>query len=78
MQPRALRILTIKSLDGLRGFAVLLVLLSHMSLVGINLVPGLDFAGIGKAGVYLFFVLSAFLLTWQSLEAEPFPPPLIG
>ena len=62
--------MTIKSLDGLRGLAVLLVLLSHMSLVGINLLPGLDFSGIGKAGVYLFFVLSAFLLTWQALEAD--------
>jgi peptidoglycan/LPS O-acetylase OafA/YrhL len=67
--------LTIKSLDGLRGFAVLLVLLSHMSLVGINLLPGLDFSGIGKAGVYLFFVLSAFLLTWQALEADQRPSP---
>jgi len=63
-------ILTIKSLDGLRGLAVLLVLLSHMSLVGIHLLPGLDFSGMGKAGVYLFFVLSAFLLTWQALEAH--------
>ncbi len=63
-------ILTIKSLDGLRGLAVLLVLLSHMSLVGINLLPGLDFSGMGKSGVYLFFVLSAFLLTWQALEAD--------
>ena len=67
--------MTIKSLDGLRGLAVLLVLLSHMSLVGINLLPGLDFSGIGKAGVYLFFVLSAFLLTWQALDAGPLRPP---
>jgi len=59
--------LTIKSLDGLRGLAVLLVLLSHMSLAGIDLMPGLDFSGAGKSGVYLFFVLSAFLLTWQAL-----------
>ncbi|MFP6802564.1 MAG: acyltransferase [Pseudomonadales bacterium] len=67
--------MTIKSLDGLRGLAVLLVLLSHMSLVGMNLLPGLDFSGIGKAGVYLFFVLSAFLLTWQALEADQRPSP---
>lgn len=60
--------MTIKSLDGLRGMAVLLVLLSHMSLAGIHLLPGLDFSGAGKSGVYLFFVLSAFLLTWQALD----------
>jgi len=59
--------LTIRSLDGIRGFAVLLVLLSHMSLAGINLFPFMDFSGAGKAGVYLFFALSAFLLTWQAL-----------
>lgn len=59
--------MTIKSLDGLRGFAVLLVLLSHMSLGGMNLLPILDFSGVGKAGVYLFFALSAFLLTWQAI-----------
>ena len=61
--------LTIKSLDGLRGLAVLLVLLSHMSIAQIHLLPVLDFSGLGKAGVYLFFSLSAFLLTWQALEA---------
>ncbi len=49
-----------------------------MSLVGMNLLPGLDFSGIGKAGVYLFFVLSAFLLTWQALDAGPLRAPLIG
>ena len=62
--------MTIRALDGLRGLAVLLVLLSHMSLHGINLIATLDFSGIGKAGVYLFFALSAFLLTWQALQLE--------
>ena len=61
--------MTIKSLDGLRGLAVLLVLLSHMSNAQMHLLPFLDFSGLGKAGVYLFFSLSAFLLTWQALEA---------
>ena len=55
------------ALDGLRGIAVLTVVLSHLSLMRMN--PFLiDFAGIGKCGVYLFFVLSAFLLTYQFFE----------
>ena len=55
------------TLDGLRGIAVLTVVLSHLSLLHLN--PFLiDFAGIGKCGVYLFFVLSAFLLTYQFFE----------
>lgn len=53
----------IDSLDGLRGIAVLFVLFSHLSRNGMDLVPGLSFNGIGKYGVYLFFVLSAFLLS---------------
>lgn len=51
------------SLDGLRGFAVLIVFLSHTSNAGMYLVPFANFAGIGKSGVFLFFVLSSFLLT---------------
>ena len=55
------------TLDGLRGIAVLTVVLSHLSLLDLN--PFLiNFAGIGKCGVYLFFVLSAFLLTYQFFE----------
>ena len=54
-------------LDGLRGLAVLLVLLSHASNAGHDLVPGLDGRGVGRAGVFLFFVLSSFLLTSQVL-----------
>lgn len=55
------------ALDGLRGIAVLTVVLSHLSLLHLN--PFLiDFSGIGKCGVYLFFVLSAFLLTYQFFE----------
>jgi len=55
----------IAGLDGLRGLAALLVLLNHMSLNGLFLLPGLDFIGLGKPAVYLFFNLSAFLLTSQ-------------
>ena len=62
--------MTIRALDGLRGLAVLLVLLSHMSLHRINLIEPLDFSGIGKSGVFLFFALSAFLLTWQALQFD--------
>ena len=54
-------------LDGLRGVAVLLVLLSHSSNAGHDLLPGLDASGVGRAGVFLFFVLSSFLLTGQVL-----------
>ncbi len=58
----------IDAVDGLRGLAVLLVFLSHTSNQGFFLLPFLNFAGIGKEGVYLFFLLSAFLLTLPFLE----------
>lgn len=53
----------IDALDGLRGLAVMMVFLSHTSNIGIYLIPFADFSGIGKGGVFLFFVLSSFLLT---------------
>jgi peptidoglycan/LPS O-acetylase OafA/YrhL len=56
------------SLDGLRGFAVLLVFLAHASYANLLLAPGIHFIGNGRAGVYLFFVLSAFLLTYPFLH----------
>ena len=55
--------LQVDALDGLRGLAVLLVLISHVDHAHLTLLPGLHFAGGGKTGVFLFFVLSAFLLT---------------
>jgi peptidoglycan/LPS O-acetylase OafA/YrhL len=58
----------IPGLDGLRGIAALIVVLSHTSIRKMYLAPGLDFGGIGKSGVYLFFVLSVMLLTSQMLE----------
>jgi peptidoglycan/LPS O-acetylase OafA/YrhL len=57
-------------LDGLRGFALLLVLASHLGLSGAHLVPGLDFSGSGKTGVWLFFALSSFLLMQQLLSLD--------
>lgn len=56
------------ALDGLRGLAVGIVLLSHLANAGLPVLPGLSLSGIGKSGVYLFFVLSAFLLTRLLLQ----------
>ena len=58
------------ALDGLRGLAVLVVIGSHLSNVGMLPRPGLS--GTGKSGVYLFFVLSAYLLT-RILLQRPLP-----
>jgi peptidoglycan/LPS O-acetylase OafA/YrhL len=54
----------IDALDGVRGLAVLLVFFSHCSNKGVSLVSNWDFSGIGKSGVWLFFLLSSFLLTY--------------
>jgi len=56
------------ALDGLRGLAVLFVIASHLSLAGMDIIPGLSLAGIGKVGVWLFFTLSSFLLTSQFIS----------
>lgn len=58
------------ALDGLRGIALLLVVFSHASLIGIHIVPGVDMSGTGKTGVWLFFVLSSFLLMHQFLVLD--------
>lgn len=58
------------ALDGLRGIALLLVVFSHASLIGIHMVPGIDMSGTGKTGVWLFFVLSSFLLMHQFLQLD--------
>lgn len=57
-------------LTGLRGFAVLIVLFAHSSNRGFFIIPYLDFTGVGRYGVFLFFVLSSYLLTRQLLHAS--------
>lgn len=61
----------LNSLDGLRGMAVLLVFLSHASHGGAYILPHADFTGLGKPGVFLFFALSAFLLTLPFIKKGP-------
>lgn len=56
------------ALDGLRGMAVLTVFLSHTSGAGQRLTPWTNFHGTGHLGVYLFFVLSGFLLGYSLLH----------
>lgn len=58
----------VDSLDGLRGFAALIVVFSHTSNLGMFFIPFLDLRGIGKSGVFLFFLLSSFLLTLPLLR----------
>lgn len=59
-----------KPLNGLRGLALLLVIFSHASNQDLTFIENISIAGngSGKMGVYLFFVLSAFLLTDQILK----------
>jgi peptidoglycan/LPS O-acetylase OafA/YrhL len=51
----------IPALHGLRGLAAMMVLLSHLGIAGMAVLP-LPHDRIGKAGVWVFFVLSAYLL----------------
>lgn len=58
----------VPALTGLRGLAVLYVLLSHMGLSELYLIPYLRYEHIGKMGVVIFFVLSSYLLTTKLTE----------
>lgn len=58
----------VDSLDGLRGVAALIVVFSHTSNNGWFFIPYLNMEGIGKSGVFLFFLLSSFLLTIPLLK----------
>jgi peptidoglycan/LPS O-acetylase OafA/YrhL len=55
----------IKALDGLRGVAVLLVVCSHAAMSDLYIHESLNWVRGGKMGVYLFFLLSAYLLDRQ-------------
>ncbi|MDH4319717.1 MAG: acyltransferase [Desulfobulbaceae bacterium] len=57
------------ALDGARGLAVLMVVFSHASKLGIPTDSILNLRGTGRYGVFLFFVLSSFLLTRQIMVA---------
>jgi len=67
----------IPELDGLRGIAILLVIIVHARAVGASIAPataldrGLDFAyHLGWTGVDLFFVLSGFLITGILIDTK--------
>ena len=57
-----------KSLDGLRGWAVLLVLFGHAANQGLAPWIAGGFLTRGKLGVYLFFLISAYLLDKQIIS----------
>ncbi len=61
---------TLPALDGLRGLAALLVVLAHAA--NHELGPR-ALEGAGRHGVFLFFVLSSFLLTRQLLDEQAAP-----
>lgn len=60
----------VPELDGLRGLAALIVIVSHFSIVT-EMFGGLLGFGGGQLGVMLFFSLSGFLMGWLYLTTEP-------
>jgi peptidoglycan/LPS O-acetylase OafA/YrhL len=61
----------IPQFDGLRGIAILVVLLAHLTYLN-----GIEFAQLfkyGRTGVDLFFVLSGFLITGILLDTKELP-----
>jgi peptidoglycan/LPS O-acetylase OafA/YrhL len=64
----------IPALDGIRGLAVLAVMLFHFSsFTGVDRIPPLMILRLGWAGVNLFFVLSGFLITGILLRTKASP-----
>ena len=61
----------IPTLDGWRGVAILLVIVSHLqtSLLG-HLYCGYSWMDVGQHGVEIFFILSGYLITTLLLEEE--------
>ncbi|MCM2285984.1 MAG: acyltransferase [Desulfobacula sp.] len=57
----------IDALDGLRGLAVIIVIFAHTGNIDFHIIPFINFSGSGHGGVFLFFMLSAFLLTYPFL-----------
>lgn len=57
-------------LDGLRGIAILFVILGHLGYFGMQAFPWISFFGSAKYGVFLFFTLSSFLLTLPFLRLQ--------
>ena len=63
-------------LDGIRGLAILMVMLSHFIVVGGNLAAPSAFSRLMKSGylgVDLFFVLSGFLITGILMDSKASP-----
>ena len=56
------------ALDGVRGTAALLVMVGHLGNRELFMIPGVAHDLLGKPGVWLFFALSAFLLTGRLTE----------
>lgn len=59
-----------KYLTSIRGLACLMVVIAHI-LANIPSI-GINVSGCGKIGVWLFFILSAFLLTGQWIKIDKF------
>ena len=60
--------MSIDKLTGLRGFAALIVVVSHASNSGY--LPGILGYGFGQVGVMLFFILSGFLMGFLYLDKD--------
>ena len=62
-------------IDGLRGLAILLVLLRHVYMNAYTAATprGADLLGLGYLGVHLFLLLSGFCVSWAYVGARPRP-----
>lgn len=69
-------------IDGLRGMAVLMVVVAHSWIHTTRFDLGLGWApqtlGVGAIGVHLFLVLSGFCLAYPLIQADSFKPQRIG